>query len=391
MAKHVTDHVEGAPCLTGAMPHKMLLVAPSLADATESAIRHPTCLKSLRPDGRLTERKGIVFFVWEGGAEMRLVGIPNRKAVDTLRAAGNSCLVWVEEMASIPDLADAMSNLEFGLRVGPSPRWIASTTPKRRKAYRQVTERTDVEVTRGSLHDNPHNPESFRQAIESAYGNTALGRQEIEGELLTDVEGALWTQDQIDANRLDQTPDCSRIVVAVDPPGGATEAGIVVAGVVRGACPCGGQDLPHAAVLADESLKPSGPNHWGRVAVAAYHDHRADRLVAETNYGGDMVLATVANTDGTVHTSKVTASRGKAVRAEPIAGLYGDPARAETWTQARVHHVGAFPLLEDELTSWTQADDWSPNRLDALVWALTELNIAAAVESMVPQPMTLPR
>ena len=393
-ASYITGHVNGPACLPGGMPHKMLMVAPALSDATESAVRHPTCLRSLSPSGHLAERKGIVFFVWPNGSEMRLVGVNNRRAVDTLRAAGNTCLVWIEEMASIPDLADAMSNIEFGLRVGTSPRWIGSTTPKRRRAYRDVVKRADVEVTRGSLHDNPHNPDSFRDAIEAAYGNTALGRQEIAGELLEDVEGALWTQDQIDAGRLADVPErLGRVVVAVDPPGGATEAGIVAAGLVAGACPCGGTDLPHAVVTDDYSLFPSGPNHWAAESVRLYADRRADKVVGEQNYGGDMVVNTIRNLDNTVNTGTVHASRGKIVRAEPVAGLYGDPARPETWPKARVHHVGVFPELEDEMTSFTQADagKWSPNRLDALVWAITELNVAVATESMVPQPMTLPR
>lgn len=387
-ADYVTGHVNGPACIDGAMPHKMLLVAPALSDATESAVRHPTCLRSLTPAGKLSERKGIVFFVWPNGSEMRLVGVNNRKAVDTLRAAGNSCLVWIEEMASIPELADAMSNIEFGLRIGSHPRWIASTTPKRRRPYREITQRSDVSVTRGRLQDNPHNPEPFVSAIEAAYADTSIGRQEIEGELLEDVEGALWVQDQIDRSRWRDSwgvPRLARAVVAVDPPGGATEAGIVTAGIVAGKCPCGGTNLPHGVVLHDDSLRPSGPNHWATVAINRYHDSQLDLLVGEVNYGGDMVLNTVANLDSSVNSKIVRATRGKIVRAEPVSGLYGDPAREDTWTRSRMHHFGTFPLLEEEMTSFTQAEagQWSPNRLDGLVWAITELGLSEWREAKV--------
>lgn len=193
------------------------------------------------------------------------------------------------------------------------------------------------------------------------------------------VEGALWSREQLDAARVDAAPDMARVVVAVDPSGGDSdgndEQGIVVAG--RGV---DGQ----AYVLADRSCRLS-PDGWGRRAVQAWLDFSADRIVGEANYGGDMVVSTVrvaarsmaaeGKPCGSVPVDKVTASRGKAVRAEPVAALYGDPADGESWARGVVHHVGVFDDLEDELVTWTAESGRSPNRLDALVWALTELMV----------------
>lgn len=208
------------------------------------------------------------------------------------------------------------------------------------------------------------------------YSGTTLGRQELEGELLDEVEGALWTTALIDSTRRQWPADdfdgrmrwanLRRIVVAVDPPGGATEAGIVVAGVTYD-CPCGGERMPHGMVLDDASMKGS-PDAWGGRAVAEYKAWGADRLVGEANYGGDMVESTIRTIDTRVSYRNVRATRGKQRRAEPIVALY---------EQGRVHHVGNFGDLESEMTTWTPDEPWSPNRLDALVWAMTELELEA--------------
>lgn len=386
MAKYVTDHVNGPACIKGAMPHKMALVAPSLGDAVESADRHPVSLRSLSPDGRLTTKPGGTIFVWPNGSEMKLFSTQTTRDVEHLRAGGNNCLAWLEELAAWPLLKEGWDQMQLGLRIGPNPHWIASTTPRRHPKYIEIVNDPGVVVTRAHMNDNPYLDPSFRERIHKLYGDTALARQEVAGELIDEVEGALWKIAQIDASRLTDTPPMSRVIVAIDPPGGATEAGIVVAGLIAGICPCGVTDnLPHVAVVEDRSLFPSGPNHWASEGIRAYHDRRADLLVGESNYGGDMVLNTVANLDNSVHSEKVTASRGKIVRAEPIAGLYGDPARPETWDRSRVHHVGGFAKLEDEMVTYTHADagTWSPNRLDALVWAITALGVAGYVEPKV--------
>jgi len=202
------------------------------------------------------------------------------------------------------------------------------------------------------------------------YQNTTLGRQELEGEYLEQVEGALWTAGLIAANRLMEAGPTTRVVVGVDPPGGATEAGIVAAGVTTN-CACGVKGA-HAYVLSDYSRSGS-PDQWGQAAVALFDDSEADRIVGEVNYGGDMVEKIVRSVRSGVPYKSVRATRGKAVRAEPIVALY---------EQGKVHHIGTFGDLESEMTTWVpDQSNWSPNRIDALVWALTELGLQKSVQA----------
>lgn len=192
------------------------------------------------------------------------------------------------------------------------------------------------------------------------YEGTRLGRQELKGEVLEDTPGALWRRDNIDANRVTAFPDLVRVVVGIDPAmtanEGSDETGVIVGAVGRDG---------HGYVLDDVSLIASPPE-WARQAVAAYHRHRADRMIAETNNGGDMVEHTIRMVEPSISFKQVRASRGKAVRAEPVAALY---------EQGRVHHVGTFSELEDQLCGWTIDSDDSPDRLDALVWVMTELMV----------------
>jgi phage terminase large subunit-like protein len=199
---------------------------------------------------------------------------------------------------------------------------------------------------------------------------TRTGRQEIEAELLEDVDGALWTRAMIDEHRVAEAPQLGRIVVAVDPnttSGEASDdAGIVVVGR--------GHSDRHGYVLADHTVTRGGPAAWALAAVRAYHEFQADRVVAEANNGGEMVAITIRSVDASVPVKIVHASRGKRTRAEPVASLYTP---LEGIRDALVHHVGSaasFADLEDEMTTWT-GDGESPNRMDALVWALTELNL----------------
>lgn len=272
---------------------------------------------------------------------------------------------WADEAAAWTDapkgdvLDTAWNNLMLGLRLGSSPRCVVTTTPKPNALTRTILERTSTVVTRGSTYDNLKNlAPSFREQVLATYEGTRIGRQELMGELLDDVEGALWTLGLLDETRVDAVPDLQRIIVAVDPSGGtgpnADEQGIVVAG--RGVD-------GHLYILADRSCQLS-PHGWAARAVAAYHEYSADRIVAERNYGGDMVESTIRQVDKQVPVKVITASRGKVQRAEPVAALY---------EQQLVHHVGPLPKLEDQMTTWTPQSGQSPDRMDALVWAVTEL------------------
>lgn len=268
-------------------------------------------------------------------------------------------------------LDTAWNNLMLGLRLGANPQCVATTTPKPNALIRTLLKRRSTVVSRGSTYDNLGNlAPSFREQVLATYEGTRIGRQELLGELLEDVEGALWTLERIDAGRVQVPPDMQRIVVAVDPSGGSgpnnDEQGIVVAGLgVDGGL----------YVLADRSCKLS-PHGWASRAIAAYREFAADRVVAERNFGGEMVESTILQVDKTVPVKVITASRGKAQRAEPIAALYEhDP--------VRVHHVGAMPQLEDQLTTWTPQDGTSPDRLDAMVWALTELTDGLGADAWI--------
>jgi phage terminase large subunit-like protein len=270
-----------------------------------------------------------------------------------------------DELASWRYL-DTWDQLMFGMRLGADPRVVITTTPRPTPIIKSLVARgadpNDVRVTRGSTFDNAANlAPAFVEQIVRRYEGTRLGRQEINAEILDDNPGALWKRDSIDAHRIQRkdVPALRRIVVAVDPAVTAnedsSETGIVVAGL--------GED-GHGYVLDDRSLSDT-PHRWAQEAVNWYHASAADRLVAEVNNGGDLVEAAIRTVDRNVAFKSVRASRGKQTRAEPISSLY---------EQGRVHHVGALAKLEDQLVSWDPTTTTrSPDRLDALVWALTEL------------------
>jgi hypothetical protein len=252
---------------------------------------------------------------------------------------------------------EAFDQAMFGLRLGNNPQVVVTTTPRPTALIRDLLARPGTVVRRGSTYDNRDNlAEAFYTDIIRKYEGTRLGRQELNAELLTDTPGALWTRDLIRLNRA--IPDLARVVVAVDPSGGDEpendEVGIVVAGR--------GKDQ-RGYILADESARYS-PDGWARKAVALFDSLQADRIVAEANFGGAMVESTLRTVRRDLPITLVHASRGKAIRAEPIAALY---------EQHKVDHADVFPQLEDELCTWTPLDKRSPNRLDALVWAMSDL------------------
>lgn len=288
---------------------------------------------------------------------------------------------WFDELAAFK-YPDAWDQYQFGLRLGEFPQTIITTTPRPTKLIKDLITREGVKVVRGSTFDNAKNlaPSALAE-LKLRYENTRLGRQELYGEILDNVEGALWTRENIEAARVTECPPLVRIVVAIDPAvtSNATsdETGIIAAGNTADG---------HYYVLDDKSLRAS-PDTWARQAVNLFQERKADKIIAETNNGGDMVVLLLKQVDPSVPVKKVTATRGKQLRAEPISSLY---------EQGRVHHVGYFPDLEMQMCEWTPQSNESPDRLDALVWALTELNsggssmIALAAMSIICMSCGMP-
>ena len=273
--------------------------------------------------------------------------------------------LWADELAAwrYPESWDQAA---FGLRLGPSPQAVVTTTPRPTELVRVLVNSPTTHVTRGSTHENASNlAPSFLSKIVEKYEGTRLGRQELYAEILDDNPGALFKRAWIDAARISpaKLPQLSYIVVAVDPAATSgeesDETGIVVVG--RDAA-----SPTHYYVLEDVTLQGS-PDEWGRAAVAAYNRNAANIIVAETNQGGEMVEA-VIKAQSEVPFRGVHASRGKAIRAEPVSALY---------EQGRVHHVGSFPKLEDQSCQWDPLTSRkSPDRMDALVWGVTALTEA---------------
>lgn len=278
-------------------------------------------------------------------------------------------IAWADEIGAWRYGPDAWDNLQFGLRLGDNPQVIATSTPRVVSLVRQLAkqaseEGADTVITRGSTYDNKANlAPSFLTAIEARYAGTRLGRQEIEGELLEDVEGALWTIRQIDACRT-RAADVdigalTRIVVAVDPPATAdgAECGIVV---------CGVDADRRGYVLADTSRRGT-PAQWAQTVIETFDEWNANEVVIEVNQGGDMAVDTLHTRRASLPVKRVHASRGKLTRAEPVSALY---------EQHRVSHVGTFSVLEDQMANWVPGET-SPDRMDAMVWGLTALLIGA--------------
>jgi phage terminase large subunit-like protein len=297
--------------------------------------------------------------VWPNGA---IAVVYSGDEPDQLRGPQHDT-AWVDELAKFRYPDETWSNLLLGLRIGRDPRVVVTTTPRPIRLIKELRSKATTVDSQYPTDMNIANlsPTYIREVIDPLR-NTRLGRQEIEGELLEDTPGALWTQEMIDSSRSTSVPPLVRVVVGVDPTATTRgdAAGIVVAGV--------GTD-GHGYVLADDTVQGS-PNTWGSRAVQSYHTHQADRIVAETNNGGEMVELTVRTVDGSVAYKGVWASRGKRTRAEPIAAMY---------EQRRIHHVGNLAELENEMTTWAPEDKDSPNRMDALVWALTELFLSEQV------------
>jgi phage terminase large subunit-like protein len=316
------------------------------------------CPDDERPEYRPSQRK----LIWPNGAESLIF---TADEPERLRGKQHSKL-WADELAAWR-YPGAWDQAKFGLRLGDHPQTVITTTPRPTKLVREIMADPATVVTNGSTHDNRSNlAPSFFSAVLKKYEGTRLGRQEIAGEVLDDNPGALFKRADIDKARLLKAPELQRIVVAIDPAAtsaeGSDDTGMVTAGIALVG------DTMHGYILHDLTCHET-PAGWAKVAVEAYRQLKADRIIGEANNGGDMIEAVIRAVDGNVSYRKVTATRGKDIRAEPVAALY---------EQGRIHHVGQFHQLEDELCEWDPADKTakSPNRLDAMVWAITDLMLA---------------
>jgi len=349
-------------------PMRIALIAETYADAREIMIDGPSGLRSIgfsdeRPSYETSRRR----LVWPGGAVAHCFSAEDP---DGLRGYQFNA-AWADEMCKWRYPEETWSNLQLALRLGDCPRQVVTTTPRPMALLKRLMASDKTAITRATSYDNRDNlAESFFTEIASVYEGTAIGRQELMGELIDDVAGALWSWSMIEASRIAKAPLLDRIVVAVDPPVGsgpdADECGIIIAGV------CEHDEEPSAYILGDWSVQGLSPRGWGERAIAAYHEFQADRLVVEVNQGGEMVRQILLQIDASVALRPVHATRGKRVRAEPVAVLY---------ERGRVRHVGAFSKLEDQLTNFTglgRGSSNSPDRLDALVWALTDLMLRGA-------------
>ncbi len=283
---------------------------------------------------------------------------------------------WCDELAKWRYGDATWDNLMMGLRLGDTPRALVTTTPRPIALMRRLMALPDIVETHGRTTDNPHLPASFVAAMTASYAGTRLGRQELDGELIDDVAGALWTRAMLEARRVGLAPDVTRVVVGVDPPAGS------VSGAAGDACGIVAVALGEDGfgyVLEDASVCGASPEGWARAVAECAERHGADRVIAEANQGGKMVESVLAGADRAMPIRLVHASRGKVARAEPVAALYE---RGRAW------HVGAFPALEDELCGLVAGGAYegpgrSPDRADALVWAMTELLLRPARRASV--------
>lgn len=343
---------------------RIALVAETAPDARDVMVEGPAGILACHPkDFRPTYFPSKRSLVWPNGAQAILF---NAVEPDQLRGPQFDA-AWCDELAKWRYAEQTWDQLQFGLRLGDHPRQIVTTTPRPIPVVRRLMNDSDTFVTKGRTYDNASNLAApFLKQVEDRYGGTRLGRQELEGEILDDMPGALWTRDLIDNSRKPEVPELERIVVAVDPAATsgeeADETGIVAVGIATDE-----DGNVRGYVLEDRSLRGT-PEEWAKAAIGLYHELDADRIIAEKNQGGEMVESVLRAVGREVPITLVHASRGKVVRAEPISALY---------EQGRIHHVGRFDKLEDQMCQFTRDIDRSngnsPDRVDALVWGLTSL------------------
>jgi phage terminase large subunit-like protein len=349
---------------------RIALVGETFADVRDVMIEGPSGLLSVcgradRPRWEKTRRR----LVFRTGAIAQAFSAEDPEALRGPQFGA----AWCDEIGKWREAEAAWDMLQFGLRLGDRPRQMATTTPRPVPILKRLLAEPTTVVTHAATEANKDNlARGFMDRMRRAYGDSRLGRQELMGELIDDRVDALWRRADLDRCRVVEAPDLIRIVVAVDPPASsssrADRCGIVAAGLSADGI---------AYVLADATLGQAAPDQWARRATGLYRALDADSLVAEVNMGGEMVAGVVAQVDPGVPVRMVRATRGKWLRAEPVAALYA---------AGRVRHVGAFAKLEDEMADFGPAGlstGRSPDRLDALVWALTELLLGTKGEPRV--------
>ena len=343
--------------LWGTAAKRIAIIGPSLLEARLVMIEGPSGLLSVhgddeRPDYEPTKR----LITWPNGSVAQIFSADEP---ETLRGPQfEAC--WCDELGKWKYADEAWTMLQFALRLGDHPQCVITTTPRAMTLLKKIMCDEATVISRATTFANAGNlAPAFMRDIEARYGGTRLGRQELMGELIEDDPEALFKRDLIEAQRVKLAPALRRIVVAVDPPAGfgkkSNACGIVVAGL--------GID-GNAYILEDATMRGLRPAQWAKRCVKLYQDWKADRIVAEVNQGCAMVEQVLREVNAEVSFKSVHASRGKSARAEPVAALY---------EQGRIFHVGAFPELVDEMCSAIRSGIHSPDRMDALVWAVTEL------------------
>jgi phage terminase large subunit-like protein len=376
-AEWVRAEVEGSRPLDAGRSRRVALVGETVDQVREVMVFGESGILACSPPDRRPEwEAGRKRLVWPNGAVAQVFSAHEPEG---LRGPQFDA-AWVDELAKWKRGEEAWDQLQFALRLGAHPRQVVTTTPRPAGVLKAVLKNPATVTTHAPTEANrAYLAKSFLEEVYARYGGTRLGRQELEGILLEDAEGALWTTAGLEAARVTTVPEFGRIVVAVDPPvtghKGSDACGIVVVGAVMQGPP---QDW-RAVVLEDASVTSASPDTWARAAIAAMQRHGADRLVAEVNQGGDMVQSVIRQIDALVPFRAVRAARGKVVRAEPVAALY---------EQGRVAHVRGLGALEDQMCRMTRTGyegKGSPDRVDALVWALTDLMIEPAQAWVAPR------
>jgi phage terminase large subunit-like protein len=338
---------------------RIALIGATMNEARQVMVEGESGLLSLSTGGLLTWEPSLRRVRWPNGSAATLY---SASEPESMRGPQHH-FAWADEIAKWGCGIAAWDNLMLGMRLGVHPQVMATTTPRPVPLIKRLVAERGVAVTTGRTMDNADNlPPGFITAVDTLYGGTRLGRQELDGELIEDIDGALWNRDLIERQRVAVVPEMKRIVIGVDPPITAhgDACGIIAVGL--------GVD-DKAYVLADHSVRGASPEVWARAVASAAESWNADRVVAEGNQGGEMVTATLRAADLGMSLKRVHASRGKSARAEPIAALY---------EAGRAWHLGAFPALEDEMCGLIMGGRYegpgrSPDRADALVWAMGEL------------------